>query len=134
MLQRQLAGKLLTLLFAVANTVTTVDTFNDNLVIESRTSILILSLFKDFKIEFNAVFLTPFNEFTLEIHFFISHLVDVNHLSQDAMLHEVHACIIASVEINSTDKRLESISSHVAVVRRTAPVTKYQFADTQLIG
>ena len=125
---------MLTLLFAVAFSGTSLEAFDDNLILEHGTSTLIGGFCDVLKAEVDAVFLAPFDEFALEIHLLIGHLIDVYQLSEDAFLHEAHAGFIAFVEVDGAHQRLESVASHVAVVRRAAPIAKHQAGDAHLFG
>ena len=83
---------------------------------EFRVPVLVLFLFEQFEVQFHAVLLAPLDELRLEVHLLVCHLVNVEQLLQDALLHEAHAGIVATVQIDGTHQGLERISTHVAVV------------------
>ena len=102
---------LLTFLLGKAITTAARHSFKQYLVAERRTSILILATLDKLKLHLHLVLLSPLYELALEVDFLISNLIDVYHLGEDAILQEMHAGIIAAVEIEGTDKRLKSITA-----------------------
>ena len=72
---------------------------------------------ENLEVNAHTVFLAPFDELALEVHFLVSNLIDVNHLCQNAIAHELHACVVATVEVNGTYKRLEGVATHIRIVR-----------------
>ena len=115
--QGKLGSQLLALLLGVTLAFSALYTFHHNLIGENRASVLVFLLSQHHELQLHAVFLAPFDEFALEVHLLVSHLIDVYHFCQDALLHEFHTGIITTVQINGTNQRFESISSHIAVMR-----------------
>ena len=52
------------------------------------------------KIEVDAIFLLPFQEFTLEVHLLICHRVEVEHSTDDALLDKLKRIAETAVEID----------------------------------
>ena len=120
--QGKLRGKLLALLLGVTLAFSALYTFHYHLIGENRASVLVFLLSQHHELQLHAVLLAPFDEFALEVHLLVSHLINVYHFCQDALLHEFHAGIITTVQINGTNQRFESISSHITVMRRTVSI------------
>ena len=90
---------------------------NDYLILKDRTAALVFGLTYLLEVHTHTVLLSPLQELRLEVHLLVGHLVDIDELRQYALLHEAHASVVTSVEINGSDKCLESIAAHVAVMR-----------------
>ena len=54
-------------------------------------------------------------------------------LSQDAVAHEVHAGVVATVEIDGSHEGLEGVAAHIAVMGVGVPVTMDEGIQAQLV-
>ena len=116
-LQGLLRSPLMALLLGEACTLTAFYTFKEHLGGEDGTTcLLVLGLSKFAKLHLHTVLLTPLQKLRLEVDFLVGHLVEVDELRQDALLHKTHAGIVASIQINSTHKCLEGITVYVRIV------------------
>ena len=133
LLERELGGELLALLLAVALAVASVDALDNHAVVKHRATVAVDLLAEQFKTYVDPVLLTPFEELALEVHLFISQLVDVNHLAKDTLLHEVHTSLVTLVEIDGTDECFKSVAAQIAVVRGTMTVGENELIDAHLL-
>ena len=133
LLERELGGELLALLLAVALAVASVDALDNHAVVKHRAAVAVDLLAEQFKTHVDPVLLTPFEEFALEVHLFISQLVDVDHLAKDTLLHEVHTSLVSLVEIDGTDECFKSVAAQIAVVRGTMTVGEDELVDAHLL-
>lgn len=90
---------------------------NNDFCVEERRTVFCLCLVEQDVFERDLMFLTPFQQFTLEVNLLISQLVDVYEAVHYLLTDEGLAMSIASVEIDGSDKSLESVAGKVAVVR-----------------
>ena len=90
---------------------------DDHLCVEERRTVFCLCLVEQDVLERDLMFLTPFQQLALEVHFLIGQLVDVYEAMHYLLTDEGLAMSIASVEIDGSDKSLESVAGKVAVVR-----------------
>ena len=79
------------------------------------------------------VFLAPLYQFALEVHLLVGHLVQVDDARQDAILHKLHAGVVAAVQIDGAHQCLEGVASHVVVVCLGVGVGTNQFHDAHLL-
>ena len=110
----------------------TLHTFYHHLKAEDGRTLFVAGLFHTAEFHLHTVLLGPLQQFRLEVDLFVGHLVDVDHLSQDAFLHKPHHGIVALVQIDGTDQCLEGVAGHVTVVRPLLPVALYQFRQSHL--
>ena len=134
LLECELRGHLLALLLAVAVALAAFDALDDHLVAECGAALLVFLLIEQSEFHAHAVLLRPLQQLRLEVYFLIGHLVDVDHLLQDAVLHEAHAGVVAPIEIDSSDECLEGVATHVAVVALSAAVGENEFVDTHFLS
>ena len=125
---------MLALFLAVTSSAGTLDAFDDHLISEHRAAIFVLLLMKQLELHAHTVLLCPFQEFRLEINLFISHLIDVDELTEDALLHKAHASIVTTVKINGTNKCLKGVATHVAVMTLVATCRNDKVIDAHLLG
>ena len=78
------------------------------------------------------MFLTPFQQFALEVNLLISQLVDVYEAMHYLLANEGLAMPIASVEIDGTDEGLESVAGKVAVMRLVVFVLADKLVESYL--
>ena len=96
---------------------------------EHRVVILVEELLYQLKGNLHFGFLAPFDKFGFEVDFLARHLVEVDVVLEDFFLHELLAAFIALVQVDSSDKCLESIAVHIAVVRRRTGGILNQFVQ-----
>ena len=76
--------------------------------------------------------LTPFQELTLEVHLFISELVDIDKTAHYLLPDEGLAMSVSSVEIDGSDEGFEGVACKVAVVRLVVLVSADELVETYL--
>ena len=69
------------------------------------------------KVYLYMVFLTPLQEFRLEIHFLEGQFVHIETATHHFLLPEYLAGLVSPVKIESAHEGLESIAAHMAVMR-----------------
>ena len=111
-----LCRRLLALLLGVAPSTATFQSFYHHHGVENVSPVLVGGLVQVLEVKANAVLLAPFQQFALEVHLLVGHLVHVDDVVEDALLHELHAAFVAKVQVDGTHESLEGIAGHVAVV------------------
>ena len=92
------------------------DAFNDHSGVERwACAVRIVGDVVD-KIEVDAIFLLPFQEFTLEVHLLICHRVEVEHSTDDALLDKLKRIAETAVEIDGTHEGFKTVTFEVGVV------------------
>ena len=84
------------------------------------------------EINLKLILLTPFYQFRFEINLLPRYLLQIQVLIDDAFFHELLARTIATIQINGTYQRLESIATHIAVVRRLFGGIDYHLIESNL--
>ena len=133
-LECHLGGFLLTLLLAVTTAIASRNTFNLYLGAERRTVVFVHHLVYQLEAHLHLVLLTPLDEARLEVHLLARHLVQVNVLLQDLLFHELHAAVVAAVQIDGSDEGLEGIAVEVGVVRLRSVAGLHQFVEPNFYG
>ena len=131
--QRVLRGLLLALLLGIADALAALDVLDEHLSDEHGTVLAVALLLQVAELHLDAVLLAPLQQLRLEVDFLVGHLVDVDDLRQDALLHEAHAGVVASVQIDGADESLEGVATHVAVVRRRMPGRLDELCDAHFL-
>ena len=107
---------LVSLLFGVAFSVGGKESFDDDACHERRVFAL-FALVLVVENDFQTVFLTIFQKFALEVHFFLCHTFQVKLLPEDAFFNEPEGIFKASVKVDGTHKCFEGVSCNEGVVR-----------------
>ena len=84
---------------------------------EELCAVVFVGFLFEFVFSQDAVFLRPFKEFALEVHFLVGHAVDVEQAADDAFLDKPLAVVVATVEVNSAHKRFKGVSADVVAAR-----------------
>lgn len=105
---------------------------DDHLCVEERRTVFCLCLVEQDVLERDLMFLTPFQQFALEVNLLISQLVDVYEAVHYLLANEGLAMPIASVEIDGSDKSLESVAGKVTVVRLVVFVLADKLVESYL--
>lgn len=100
---------------------------------EHGTAMIVLFLLEHLELEIHAVFLTPLYQFRLEVHLFVCHLIYIDKFAEDALLHEVHAGVVASVEIERAHESLEGVATHIAIVCRSVAIAQNELLNAHLV-
>ena len=111
-----LRGILLTLLLGITCTYASLQALDKHLSGEDWTLVLVALLLHIAELHLHTVLLAPLQQFRLEVDFLISHLIDIDELGQDAVLHKTHTSIVATIEIDGSHKGFKGVATKVAVV------------------
>ena len=131
-MERILACLLMALLLRIAFAASAFVPVDDNLRAEEGRAVFRLRFIKQDVFQFHLMFLTPFQEFALEVHLFVCQLVDVDEALQYPLLHEALAMSVSSVEIDGSDEGFEGVTCKVAVVRLIVLVSADELVETYL--
>ena len=82
----------------------------------------------------DAVLLAPFEEFALEVHFFLSHGVEVDVGSDHAVGDEPVAILESAVEIDGSHECFKSVSANVGVAHACALCGLDECFESHLLG
>lgn len=93
------------------------DAFQHDRTVEELCAVVFVGFLFEFVFSQDAVFLRPFKEFALEVHFLVGHAVDVEQAANDAFLDKPLAVVVATVEVNSAHKRFKGVSADVVAAR-----------------
>lgn len=105
---------------------------DDHLCVEERRTVFCLCLVEQDVLERDLMFLTPLQQFTLEVNLLISQLVDVYEAVHYLLTDEGLAMTVAPVKIDGADKSLESVAGKVAVVRLVVFVLTDKLVESYL--
>ena len=129
-----LGGKLLALLLGVAEASAKLHTLDAHATAEGGAvgayGVLIDKLKHDGKLRL----LAPLDELALVVHLLVGYLIEVEQAMEDALVDELHATGIATVEIDGTDEGFKGISTHVAIVAGTGDGGLDKFVEANLYG
>ena len=95
---------------------------------------IVLLAFLTVEVDADAVFLSPFDEFTLVVDVGVGRLVDVDQLVHDSLLDEAHAVAVAAVEVDGTDEGFEGIAVDVVVVGLGLEVGDDELVEARVLG
>lgn len=132
--QGGLCSQLVTLFLAVAFSCLTIKPFEHYACDEDRCGAVLFLFVNEAELEVETAFLSPFNKFGLEVDFFVCDGIDIDKLSEDAVAHEEHTCVVASVEIDGAYECLEGVAAHVAVVGSIGAVGSYEAFEPHFLG
>ena len=107
---------LLAFFLGIAFAYTALNALQEHLRRENRSPVAFASLLQQFERDADLVLLSPLNQLAFEVDFFIGDGVHTDVFIQNAALHELHAAVIAPVQINGSDECFKGIATHVAVV------------------
>lgn len=105
---------------------------DDNLCVEEGRAVFVFGFCKQDIFKGDFMLLAPLQEFALEVHLLVCHLVYVNETTQYLLLHEALAMAVTSVEIDGTDECFESIAGKIAVVCLIVFVAADELVETNL--
>ena len=125
---------LLGFLLGISLPFTGMNAFQQNFSLKNRTVELIQRLFNQLIDHFDLILLAPFNQLRLEIDLLAGYFAQIDILADDTVLHEIHAIVISSVQIDGTNQGFKCIASHVTVVSGMAGSEFDEFGQTNLFG
>lgn len=123
---------LMTFLLRIAFAASAFVAVDGNFCIEEWRTVFRLCLVEEDVLQRDLMFLTPFQQFALEVNLLISQFVDVYEAMHYLLANEGLAMPIASVEIDGTDEGLESVAGKVAVVRLVVFVLTDKLVESYL--
>ena len=107
------------------------DAFNDHSGVERwACAVRIVGDVVD-KIKVDAIFLLPFQEFTLEVHLLICHRVEVEHSTDDALLDKLKRIAETAVEIDGTHEGFKTVALEIRIVGATMCLALDEAVDAQ---
>ena len=133
-LQSVFGRLLLGLFLGIACALLAFHTLQHHLETENRVALIILLLLQHPELHAYTVLLRPLQQLRLEIHLLESHLVEIDILAKYPLLEELQTRIVATVEIDGSDKGFESISLHITVVGSAMTRREQQTAQSHLVG
>ena len=132
--QRVFGRSLMAFFLGVAFALTGIESFDDDGGEEGGAVGFVVVGGGVFEVEADAVFLAPFEELALEVHFFARHRFEIEDGADDAFFDEAEGVVKTSVEVDGAHECFEGVAAEVGVVGAAVGLALNEAIDVQLLG